>query len=45
MQESSVKVFGLTVGLEVVYRNEVLFDAEVLAAVFKRILSKLLPNI
>ena len=42
MQESSVEVFYLTIGLRVVYRSEMLLDAEVLASTFKRVLSKLL---
>ena len=44
MQESSVEVFCLTVGLGVAYRSEMLFDAKVCAPSFKGVLGKL-PSI
>ena len=43
MQESSVKIFGLTVGLGVAYRSEVLLNAEIFAPNLKRVLGKLPP--
>ena len=44
MQESSVEIFRLTIGLRVAYRCKMLFDAEVLAPSLKWVLGKL-PSI